>query len=290
MKKSIVGLLGISLLAFAACDPPKTLDKSDKPGEASEEHTETQRVESNEKNKLDIPREEMSWLPEQPADMDALEVAYVPTEGEAARGADEQEALVTIVEFGDYGCPDTEARRDLVQGLLKNYGSKVRYVYRNVVWVPGEYGPFAANLASAAAQNNNYWKAYEIIWQRFRKLDEYDKKSYLEPLDLTLRDLQRAETFAKNRMDANQKLAKELDIQWVPTFFVNGVPMVKVDDETFEKFVEVQIDKAQALREENPELQGKELYRALVEENAAIQELPESDEAEQEKLEQRERQ
>ncbi|MGM0557923.1 MAG: DsbA family protein [Myxococcota bacterium] len=282
MKKYIVTLSAL-LLAITACDSSKTLDKPEQAEEAAEAEEQApveEKADKEPEKDYDIPKDELSWIPEQPEDMEPLAVSYVPTEGQAARGADEDEALVTIVEIGDYGCPDTEARRELVREVLDDYGTKVRYVYRNVVWVPGDYGPFAANLASAAAQNDNYWKAYEIIWQRFRKLDEHDKQSYLEPLGLTLKDLQRAETLAKKRMDENQKLAKELNVQWVPTFFVNGVPLVKVGDEKFKKYVEVQIDKAQALQEEDPDLQGEKLYRTLVERNAADQELPEKESAE----------
>lgn len=212
--------------------------------------------------------EELSWIPAQPDDMEPIQVQHVQTAGQAARGASADEALVTIVEVGDYGCPDTEARRDLVEALLDDYGEDVRYVYLNVVWVPGAYGPFAANLATAAAQNDQYWKAHDIIWKRFRKLDEYEKESYLEPLGLTLKDLQAARTAAKKRSDANQTLAGELNVQWVPTFFVNGVPLVKLSDDEVDKFVRVQREKARQMQQENG-LSGAELYEAMVDVNRA---------------------
>lgn len=277
MKKYIV-FATVLVLALAACDSSKTLDKAEET--AKDEATAEKATEPKTDDESKVSEQELQWIPEQPADMEPIEVGYIPTEGFAARGAEEDEALVTIVEIGDYGCPDTEARRTLVEDVLDDYGNRVRYVYRNVVWVPGEYGPFAANLAAAAAQSGQYWKAYEIIWNRFRKLDEYSRESYLEPLGLTLKELKKAETFAKRIADQNQELATQKNVQWVPTYFVNGVPLVKVDDATFKRYVEVQIDKAQALRDDNPDLEGDKLYRALVAENAKNQKLPKQEDKE----------
>ena len=263
-------LIGLITLALMGCDSKKD-EQQVQPDPRSEQAVDK----ADEAPEPDVPsvsKEELEWIPDQPADMEPLDVAHVPTAGQAARGASEEDALVTIVEFGDYGCPDTEARRELVRELLDEYGDHVRYVYRNVVWVPGEYGPFAANLAMAAAQNDQYWKSYEIIWQRFRKLEEYGKESYLEPLGLTLKDLQRAERFAKQRADENNDLAKKLDVQWVPTFFVNGVPLVKLGDEDVQRFVEVQIAKSHKMRESR-NLKGEDLYKALVASNKEHQEM-----------------
>lgn len=260
-------LIGLLITTMVGCDSKKQEQARSTESEAKEASAKAEQT-----DEPDISREELSWIPAQPDDMEPIRVQHVSTAGQAARGASQEEALVTVVEIGDYGCPDTEARRELVDALLDEHGDEVRYVYRNVVWVPGEYGPFAANLAAAGAKSDQYWKAHEIIWQRFRKLDEYQKKSYLEPLDLTLKDLRRAENFAKERTDENQKLAKELNVQWVPTFFVNGVPMVKVGDDEFMRFVDVQLHKARLMQEKRG-LEGEELYRAMATANAEHQEM-----------------
>ena len=263
-RRALIFLVACLVTAGCKSNSDESSTESAKSAEPADEPADEQAEPA--KPESSKPEMDLEWRPSFPDDLEPMSVTYVPTEGFPVRGAPADESLVTIVAVGDYGCPDTENRSNLPEEALEQHGDEVRFVYRNVVWVPGEYGPFAANLAAAARQRGEYWNAYDIIWKRFRKLEEYGRKSYVEALGLTLKDLEKAKKEAKSVADQNQDFAQKHNVQWVPTFFVNGVPVAKASDEDFHKFVDVQIEKARRVQETSG-LSGDELYKRLVEAN-----------------------
>ena len=276
MNSSVV-TTGVSLLAIVSifltsCDKSdggKTVEfEVKKPGSTEEKSEQAPSESSTEADAERSPPRNLSWTPPLPEEMEPMPTVYVPVEGFPARGASADEALVTIVEFGDYGCPDTHARVGLVQKVLDEYGDEVRFVYRNLVWVPGDYGPFAADLAQAAKASDAYWAAYDLIWEDFRNLEQKGREYYLDELELSAEDLDAHSDEAEAATKRNQKFAEEHNVQWVPTFFVNGIPAVKVSDEQFIELVELQITKAREIRDKT-EQSGDKLYRAAVEANQA---------------------
>jgi protein-disulfide isomerase len=76
------------------------------------------------------------------------------------------DAKVTIIEFGCYSCPYTKKAEPIVKEILKEYGNKVLYVYRDF-HIPKHPGSeIRAVAAECAKDQGKYWEFHDILFER----------------------------------------------------------------------------------------------------------------------------
>src|SRR3954454_6754404 len=83
------------------------------------------------------------------------------TERDHVRGA--ESPALTLVEYGDLGCPFCSAAKRPVQSLLDRYGA-LRLVWRH--FPDAELHPgadLAAELSELAAANGKFWEAHGLL-------------------------------------------------------------------------------------------------------------------------------
>ena len=146
----------------------------------------------------------------------------VDPERDHVRGPDE--ALVTLVEYGDFECPYCGRAEPAVRQLLADYGD-LRYVWRHLPLSDVHpHAMLAAEGSEAAAGQGKFWAMHDQLLDHQGALTAADLTRYAGEIGLD------TETFARDlRKHAGQaKIAADVDsadlsgVSGTPTFFVNG--------------------------------------------------------------------
>jgi Na+/H+ antiporter NhaA len=134
------------------------------------------------------------------------------------------EALVTMVEYGDFECPYCGMAEPVVRELLSEHG-EVRYVWRhlplNDVHPQAE---MAAEAAEAAGAQGKFWEMHDLLLANQERLRATDLIGYATSLGL---DVERFRSEVHRHTYAN-RVANDIDsasasgVSGTPTFFING--------------------------------------------------------------------
>jgi len=141
-------------------------------------------------------------------------------------------AKVTIVEYSDFQCPFcSKAYQTIETQVLKEYGDKVRLIYKN--FPLSNIHPWADKgaLASACARRQSadgFWKMYDFLFQNQESITPDNVKEKAESvikaagLDVAAFDTCFDTDAAVDLVKADQNEAEALGVGSTPTFFVNG--------------------------------------------------------------------
>jgi protein-disulfide isomerase len=149
-------------------------------------------------------------------------VVDVGTGGRPTRGGGEN-APVTVIEFSDYECPFCQRTEATVSEVLKHYGDRVRFVYRDY---PLDFHPNAkrASLAAHCAQaQGKFWEYHDKLFIR-RELEEEKLKSLAGELGLDQKAFDECldkEQF-KDAVEEDRSDGASAGVTGTPTFFING--------------------------------------------------------------------
>ena len=141
-------------------------------------------------------------------------------------------AAVTIVEYSDFQCPFCrQAYKMIEEQVMKDYGDKVRLVYKNFPLTNIHPWAESAALASACARQQSpagFWKMYDYFFQNQETIDADNLKAKAEDavrgagLDVDKFDACFDNQSAAESLKADDDEATALGINSTPTFFVNG--------------------------------------------------------------------
>jgi len=139
------------------------------------------------------------------------------------RGSDE--ALVTLVEYGDYECSYCGQAEDVIRELLDSFGDQLRYVWRhlplNDVHLSAQ---MAAEAAEAAAAQGSFWGMHDKLLDHQAELTAPDLERYAEELGLDVErfwnELRRREYAPRVAEDVAS--ADASGVSGTPSFFING--------------------------------------------------------------------
>ena len=139
-----------------------------------------------------------------------------------ATGSDSPD--LTLVEYGDFGCPFCFAASVPVKSLLDRFEA-LRLVWRH--FPDAELHPgadLAAELSELAAVHGKFWEAHSLLLagrERFSREDLLDAARRLE-LDPDEADTALRERRFRERVLADVAGGKQAGVHGTPTFFVDG--------------------------------------------------------------------
>ena len=82
------------------------------------------------------------------------------------------EALVTLVEYGDYECPYCEEAYGVIETLRAQMGEQLRFVYRHFPRTEiHSHAQAAAEAAEAAGGQQKFWEMHETLYTHSSALD-----------------------------------------------------------------------------------------------------------------------
>lgn len=147
-----------------------------------------------------------------------------------ARGGGEH-AAVTMEEFSDFQCPACGGLDPALRRISKDYGERVRWVFRNFpLTTIHKYAFSAARAAEAAGAQGKFWEMHDMLYDN---QDEWVKapeprdlfSSYATRLGLDVQrfkaDMEQRQDLA-DRIKADYERGSSLRVQGTPTIFING--------------------------------------------------------------------
>ena len=136
-----------------------------------------------------------------------------------------EHAPVTLVEYGDYECPDSRLAFCAIQRLGTELDERLRFAFRYLpLTAIHPHALVAAHFAEAAALQGRFWPMHELLFQHHKALESADLWGYADQLGL---DRQRLAADldsprVRQRVQADADSALKSGARGTPTLFING--------------------------------------------------------------------
>lgn len=135
------------------------------------------------------------------------------------------DARVTIVEYGDFECPNCRQAAPAIKILLRRFRGRICFVYRHF---PLEQvhpnAVLAAEAAEAAGAQGKFWPMHDLLFENQRHLQRAQLDAYAEKLQLEMSrynvDID-GRTYLR-RVREHQESGSLSGVRATPAFFVNG--------------------------------------------------------------------
>jgi protein-disulfide isomerase len=139
-------------------------------------------------------------------------------------------APVTLEEFGDFQCPPCGLLHPILKTMEKEFGDKLRVIFREYPLVPThQHALSAARAAEAAGLQGKFWQMHDLIFENQKAwgkafdarpiFEDYAQKS---GLDMARYRKDVAGEIVEQRIFLDGKRAHALGVQGTPTVFMNG--------------------------------------------------------------------
>ena len=137
------------------------------------------------------------------------------------------DAPVTLVEYGDYQCPDCGAAEPILRTVRERMGDRLRFVFRNFPLM--DIHPFALGAAvasEAAAAQDAFWPMHDLLLENQEALDKEDLIGYAGRLGLDVEKFREAldSRALEDRVRKEAKEGEKDGVSATPTLFLNGRP------------------------------------------------------------------
>ena len=161
-----------------------------------------------------------------PAAIEKKDVAISPN----APWKGNKNAKVVIQEFSDFQCPYCKRVEDTVAEVMKNYGDKVKFYWRNFPLDFHQDAPLAAEAAVEAYKqkgNDGFWKMHDRMYAAQGtpegiKRDNLEKIAQDIGLDMPKFKAALDQSSHKGEIDADTAAGKAAGVSGTPAFFING--------------------------------------------------------------------
>src|SRR6267378_146388 len=135
------------------------------------------------------------------------------------------DAVVTLVEYGDYECPYSGAAYPIIKEVQARMGRRLRFVFRNFpITTSHPHAEQAAESAEAAATQGKFWQMHDLLYENQRRLRDQDLRAYAEKLGLDVErfDNELAEHVHAERVHEDFLSGVRSGVNGTPTFYING--------------------------------------------------------------------
>jgi protein-disulfide isomerase len=150
-------------------------------------------------------------------------------------------ASVTLVEYSDFQCPACAAFQPVVNELLAQYGSQIKFEYKHFPLPIHNFAQQAAVAAEAASQQDKFFEFHDKLFENQKEWSSSATPQafftqYAEELGLDVEKFKTHQNSSvlRDAVRADLADARELGLTGTPTFFLNGERM---QFETFEDFI-----------------------------------------------------
>lgn len=142
-----------------------------------------------------------------------------------------QEAPLTLVEYGDFQCPACAAYHPILKSLEAEFGENLRGVFRHFPLIIHANAQLASQAAEAAGNQGKFWEMHDLLFEHqgdWANLSNTEAKNmfmgFAGQLELNLdtfgADLDAQETIVRIQEDVQSGL--DANVTATPTFFLNG--------------------------------------------------------------------
>jgi protein-disulfide isomerase len=135
------------------------------------------------------------------------------------------DAAVTVVNYGDYQCPDCHRQHREVLKMIEELRNSVRFVYRHFPLVKIHPNALrAAEAAEAAGAQGKFWEMHRLLFTRPDKLSDRDLRRHAREIGLDLKqfDSEMAGSTYAAQILKDYYNSINHEISGTPTTFING--------------------------------------------------------------------
>ncbi|WP_184550656.1 DsbA family protein [Mucilaginibacter sp. FT3.2] len=154
-----------------------------------------------------------------------MKTELIPAVNPGDHSIGDADAAIEIVEYGDFECPDCGNVNQLIKQIRQEFGSQIRFIFRNFPLT--EIHPYAmpvALVAEAAGLQNKYWEMHNLIFQHQGELNDALFEQLANKIGLNVvkfeHDLQT--TTLQDKVSTDFESGLRSGVNGTPTFFVNG--------------------------------------------------------------------
>lgn len=135
------------------------------------------------------------------------------------------DAPITVIAFSDFQCPFCTRGADTMKDVKKEYGDKVKIVFKNL---PLPFHPEAkpAGVAALAAhKQGKFWEMHDKLFENQSQLgaETYARLAKEIGLDVKKFESDIKDAALEKQVEEDAALASKLGVRGTPGFFVNGV-------------------------------------------------------------------
>jgi protein-disulfide isomerase len=134
-------------------------------------------------------------------------------------------APITIVEYGDYECPDCLNAVPIIQEVQRSLGDRLRFVFRHFPRSSiHPHASVAAEAAEAAGDQGKFWDMHLALFKHQQELGEIDFSHLALRLGMEIYKFESSRTFERHR----RRIKSDFDsgtrsgVVKTPTLFING--------------------------------------------------------------------
>jgi protein-disulfide isomerase len=137
----------------------------------------------------------------------------------------DENAICTLVEYGDYQCPHCGRAYPIVKRIQKHFGKRLRFVFRN--FPLNEIHPqaeSAAETAEFAGSQGKFWEMHDRLFENQTRFSPMLFEELAQELKLDPADLREALTSGEFRAHVRSDFmgGARSGVNGTPTFFING--------------------------------------------------------------------
>jgi protein-disulfide isomerase len=137
----------------------------------------------------------------------------------------DENAPVTLLEYGDYECPHCGHAHPVVKAVRKHFGKQLRFVYRHFPLTQiHPYAEPAAEAAEFAGANGHFWEMHDAIFENQDRLSVPLLAELAQEFGLSADDLATALGSGKFAPAVKSQFmgGARSGVNGTPTFFING--------------------------------------------------------------------
>jgi protein-disulfide isomerase len=134
-------------------------------------------------------------------------------------------AHVIVIEYGDFECPICAQAHQTMKILLKHYGHRIRFAFRQFPLVDAHpHAELAAEAAEVAGAQQKFWPMYEKLFDNQQHLKAKALRRYAEDigLDMERYDAEMADHLYLQRVQEHLASGRASGVRTTPAFFVDG--------------------------------------------------------------------
>ena len=134
-------------------------------------------------------------------------------------------AAVSVVEYGDFECPNCKQAAPAVKLLLTRFAGRVRFVYRHFpLQEVHPHALHAALAAEAAGGQGRFSEMHDLLFENRSHLKLPQLRRYAQQLELDMAryDAEMADELYLQRVREHIASGEESGVRGTPGFFVNG--------------------------------------------------------------------
>lgn len=135
------------------------------------------------------------------------------------------EAVVTLVEYGDYECPHCGRAQPIVAEVKERMGARLAFVFRHFpLSNVHPHAAKAAEAAEAAGVQGKFWEMHEALFARQDALKPSDlvRRARTLHLDMTRFEQELDGGLHADRVQRDFSSGVRSGVNGTPTFFING--------------------------------------------------------------------